>query len=67
MFSKFKSAKLVSTVTDNYNKLKHIVMKKINITLIIPQLFHIDYPQEINAEQLAQHTNNAPYQIWNIS
>lgn len=32
MFSKIKSAKLVSTVTDNYNKLKDIVMKKITIT-----------------------------------
>jgi hypothetical protein len=61
MFSKLKTAKLVSTVTDNYQKLKGIVMKKITITQIIPQLFHIDYPQEVNVEQLAQHTANAPY------
>lgn len=68
MFSKLKSVDIVSTVTENYNKLKDkVLVTKLPITQIIPQLYHIDFPQEENVEQLVQHIDFAPYQIWNLS
>ncbi len=67
MLSKLGGGKLVSSVTENYMRLKDKVLRKIVITEILPQLFHIDYPQAINADQLAAHIAASPYQVWNIS
>jgi hypothetical protein len=45
MFSKLKNHKLVSSMTDNYGKIRDKVLKKITITEIEDRLYHIDYPQ----------------------
>jgi hypothetical protein len=48
MLSKLKWNKTVQTLkenlTENYNKLKEQVLRKYEITEVLPQIFHIQFP-----------------------
>lgn len=74
MFGSFNSvletlspAKLVGTVTANYNKIRDKISNKLALRPILPGLIHIDFPQKAHVPQLAALTQDHAYEIWNLS
>ena len=64
--TKLKETKLVQNLSSNYNKLRVQMNKKMEIVEIMPNLFHISYPEEDMLPELKKHIGEDDYQIWNI-
>jgi hypothetical protein len=59
-------SKIVSNLASNYSKLKDRISPPLAITQLLPNLFHIDFPQRHHATQLAEHIANAQFLVFNI-
>lgn len=46
-------SKIVFGIANNYNKLKDRMIPPLAITEIVPFIYHIDFPQRSNVNQLA--------------
>lgn len=67
MLQSLSPSKLVSNLASNYNKLREKITPQIIISEIVPNIFHMDFPQVANMEQVSLHISNSPYTVWNIS
>lgn len=59
MLNKLKDSKTVQTlrdnISDNYSKLKEQVLRQYKITEILPQIYHVQFPEPDNVAQLRAH------------
>jgi hypothetical protein len=71
MLSKLKDNKTVQSlkenISDNYTKIKDQVLRKYDITEVLPQIYHIQFPEPDSVAQLRTHIGKSEFQIWNVS
>lgn len=70
MLQKIKENKTVQSlagnISENYAKLKGQMLIKFEVIEVLPQIYHIPFPESENISQLQSHIGSSEFQIWNV-
>lgn len=61
LLTKLKTTKIAQNISENYHKIKEHIQSKMSIIEIVPNVFHIDFPDMGNYGELMQHVGEREF------